>query len=87
MVVGEGPGLVTCSRAMPYASGVGTESSVHKLRKPPSSLEPAMASSSASLAKPMARLHSAYREGAPGSENCVTAGSSMALLRPCGTWK
>ena len=47
----------------------------------------AVPSPSAALANPIRRAASAYRASAPGTENRVMAGSSIAFDSPCGTWK
>ena len=46
-----------------------------------------MASLSAPSAKPIVRAAVAYRASAASNPKRVMAGSSMALDRPCGTWK
>ena len=70
---------------MPNALGEGTFKSLFNDLSSVSRRWLAMASLCSSLATPIALAHWAKRDGAPGSENSVTSGSSIALLKPCGT--
>mmetsp|Transcript_25376 Transcript_25376/g.80109 ORF Transcript_25376/g.80109 Transcript_25376/m.80109 type:complete len:232 (-) Transcript_25376:3601-4296(-) len=72
---------------MPYCLGDGTSKSAQSALSPAINFEPAVASSSPAAAQPIAVAAWAYRRGAPPTEKAVTAGRSIALERPCGTWK